>query len=128
MPNGNTAAANTHKATTGLVLLIGIWAFISPWVYGAGMNPNAWNGWIVGALIAIFALLQWGSAASAKGLAWLNMILGAWLFASPWIFNYTGNVGRFINSLCTGAVIFVLSLYVASAPTHRTTLPTTPRT
>lgn len=42
------------------------------------------------------------------------MILGAWIFFSPWIFAYTANTGYFINSLCAGGLVFLLSLYGAS--------------
>jgi hypothetical protein len=35
-----------------------IWLFVSPWVYGVAGDRNAWNSWIVGVLIAVFALIQ----------------------------------------------------------------------
>jgi len=39
--------------TSGINVLVGIWLFVSPWVYGAARNPSAWNSWIVGVLIAV---------------------------------------------------------------------------
>jgi hypothetical protein len=114
MPNETTVEADSSRATVGINLLLGIWVFVSPWVYGAAGNPNAWNSWILGALVAIFALIRLGNPAGARGIAWVNMILGAWLFVSPWVYGYTGNTGRFINSLCAGVIIFALSIYGAS--------------
>jgi hypothetical protein len=115
MPNETTVArADAAKVTGGINLLAGIWVFVSPWVYGAGSNSNAWNSWIVGALIAFFALIRWANPSGARWLGWANMILGAWLFISPWVYGYTPNTGRFINSLCAGVIIFILSAYGAS--------------
>lgn len=51
------------------------------------------------------------------------MVLGAWIFFSPWIFAYTANMGFFINSLCAGGLVFLLSLYGASMEGRMT--PTT---
>ncbi len=121
MPNERIVAANGSNVTAGINLLIGIWVFVSPWIYGAAVQASAWNSWIVGALVALFALIRWGSPVGARGLGWANMLLGAWLFLSPWIFGYTAYSGRFINSLCAGVLIFVLSLYGASAAGRRMT-------
>ncbi len=125
MPDTTVKAANNSNGTAVINLLLGIWVFVSPWVYGAAGNPDAWNSWIVSALVAIFALIRMGSPTGARGLAWANMILGAWLFVSPWVYAYTGNTGRFVNSLCAGALIFVFSIYGASrSHGHLTDMPT----
>ena len=46
------------RLTAGLNLLVALWFFVSPWVYGAYMAPNAWNSWIVGAVLAIAAVVE----------------------------------------------------------------------
>lgn len=97
-----------------LNVLLGIWFFVSPWVFGAAHTSNAWNAWIVGAALVILAAARM-SAPAATGLSWINMLLGIWMFASPWIFGYTANTGRFINSLCVGVVVFLASLSVLNA-------------
>lgn len=115
------------KTTATINLLAGIWLFISPWVYGAYSVPSAWNSWIVGALIAIFA----GSRIynpSMRGLSIANLLLGAWTFASPWIYGYTGDSGRFVNSLCVGVIVFVLGMYGTSAEMGHPTRPSQVRT
>jgi len=50
------------------------------------------------------------------------MVLGIWAFFSPWIYGYVFNSGRFINSLCVGVIVFVLSI-VAATMSHRTLVP-----
>jgi uncharacterized membrane protein len=118
-PEGASRAAGAAKATAVINLLIGIWVFVSPWVYGASLNPDAWNSWVVGALIVIFAAIRIGSPAGGRGVAWINTVLGAWLFISPWLFGYTTNGGRFINSLIAGAAVFIISIVGANAGPHR---------
>jgi hypothetical protein len=99
------------KVTAGLDLLVALWFFISPWVYGAYHIENAWNSWIVGAALAIIAAIRLSnSTRAAANLMWVNVVLAAWVFFSPWIFGYTMNSGRFVNSLCVGAVAFILSM------------------
>ena len=124
MPVENQLSNNSSKLAAGINFLLGIWMFISPWVYGAAGTGSAWNSWIVGALIAIVAAFGLSNSREARSSSWTNTILGGWLFFSPWIFAYTGNTGRFINSLCVGVVIVVLSIYSASArPRHITGTP-----
>jgi hypothetical protein len=79
-------------------------------VYGAWHVGNAWNSWIVGALIAIFAAIRMSSPRGLPFFSWLNVLLGIWAFVSPWVYGYTANQGRFINSLCVGVVVFVLAM------------------
>jgi len=106
------------RSASIIALLAGIWFFVSPWVYGAAASPNAWNSWIVGALIVIFAATRLNRPLA--GVSWLNVILGIWTFVSPWVYGYTGNTGRFINSLCVGVIVFVAAMISANAMAHGT--------
>jgi SPW repeat-containing protein len=115
------------RAASILCLLAGIWFFISPWVYGTVASANSWNNWIVGAAIFIVGCARVSRPAYSTALSWVNVVLGIWVFFSPWIYAYTGDQGRFINSLCVGVIVFVLSIIAAritvSAPGaagHRT--------
>jgi|SRR5579871_3244122 len=107
----------TNAAST-IALLAGIWFFVSPWVYGAYTNGNAWNSWTVGAIIAILAIARLSDTYSNVWMSWLNCLLGIWAFFSPWIYSYTGNEGRFINSLCVGVVVFVVAIASATTTPH----------
>jgi hypothetical protein len=98
-------------------LLAGIWLFISPWVYGAYANPSAWNSWIVGALLFIFAASRLGNQRASQ-LSWFNVVLGAWTFVSPWVYGYTASGGRFVNSLCVGVIVFFAAIMSANATSH----------
>jgi hypothetical protein len=59
------------------------------------------------------------------GLSWFNACLAVWAFFSPWIYGFTGNTGRFINSLCVGVVVFVLAI-ISARSTARTDIEQRP--
>jgi len=125
VPNtGHRDSASTISMAAGLNLLIALWFFVSPWVYGAYHNANSWNSWIVGGVMAIVAAVCLSSQSVASA-SWVNVVLAVWVFFSPWIYGYTANTGRFINSLCVGVVMFVLSLAISMNASKMTTTTTT---
>jgi len=124
--NARVAVSGSHngvRTASTIVLLAGIWYFVSPWVYGFYGHSNAWNAWIVGAIIFILGCSRVARPAQLAGLSWCNMVLGIWTFFSPWIYGYTGTQGRFVNSLCVGIIVFVLSIISASLTTRTRTVP-----
>jgi SPW repeat-containing protein len=108
-----TTDAHPARGASKIALLAGLWLFISPWIYGAYGNSDAWNGWIVGALIVFLALIRLNRP-TAIGLSWINSILGIWTFISPWIYGFTVT-GRLINSLFVGFIVFCASLVSANS-------------
>lgn len=112
------------KAASTICLLAGIWFFVSPWVYGAYPNGNAWNCWIIGGFIILFGIIRIVRPAYSTVLSWCNLILGIWAFFSPWIYGYAEiNTGRFINSLCVGVIVFAFSLASLAASRKRNAPP-----
>jgi len=74
----NQTASTPHgpiKVASGINVLAGIWLFVSPWVYGAYTKPNAWNSWVVGALIVILAAIRFSSPAGLPALVGLTCCL-----------------------------------------------------
>lgn len=115
------------RALSVICLLAGIWLFVSPWVYGAYTTGNAWNSWIVGAAIFLLACVRVSRPAYSTGISWVNLVLGIWVFFSPWIYGYTAvNAGRFINSLCVGVIVFVFALASGVTATKLTRMSGTP--
>jgi hypothetical protein len=54
----------------------------------------------------------------------VNLVLGIWVFFSPWIYGYASvNTGRFINSLCVGVIVFVFALASGVTATKLTRMP-----
>ena len=118
-----STSQNGVRTASTIVLLAGIWYFVSPWVYGAYSQSSAWNAWIIGAIIFILGCSRVARPAYLTGLSWCNMVLGIWTFFSPWIYGYTGTQGRFVNSLCVGIVVFVLSIISGGMAARTHTAP-----
>lgn len=132
-PKGNVVVTNTNprlggiRAASVICLLAGIWLFVSPWVYGAYTSGNAWNSWIVGAAIFLLACVRVSRPAYSTAISWVNLVLGIWVFFSPWIYGYAGvNAGRFINSLCVGVIVFVFALTSGVVASKVTRISATP--
>ena len=97
------------KLTTSLNALLGAWFFWSPWEFGVASTFSAWNSWIVGATITALAMIRWTSPQGSRRLSLLNLTLGGWIIASPWVYAYTFETSRFVNSVCVGVLILILA-------------------
>ena len=97
-----------------LNLVVGVWLFISPWVLGTTSDSaTAWNAWIIGAAIFVVALIALGTPASVVA-PWVNVVLGAWLFISPWVLRYTDVSDGAINAWVFGVVTVLVALWALS--------------
>jgi SPW repeat len=99
-----------------LTALIGIWTFVSPWVLahylpGVAITASvAWSFHLVGLAIAIVGI----GAILAYRLweEWVDVILGAWLFASPTILRFGDIAGLRWNAMIMGALVVILAAWV----------------
>ncbi len=99
-------------------VVFGLWVFASPWVLqhpmitGTAAGERAasgvmWNLWIVGiavailALVALFAFQAWEE--------WVNVALGVWLLASPWILGFNSVALLMWNAVIVGVLIAVFA-------------------
>ncbi|QBD77427.1 hypothetical protein EPA93_16080 [Ktedonosporobacter rubrisoli] len=70
-------------------LVLGVLLFISPWIFGTAMyGTSSWDAWIVGIVGVILALLALAFINAAMPLRWISLILGVWLFISPWVLGF----------------------------------------
>jgi hypothetical protein len=113
------SSISSVKGAASINIIAGAWLFISPWVYRAYMEPSAWNSWIVGAAIVLLAAIRVSNPETTRGLSVVTALLGAWTFVSPWVYAYSFDKGRFINSLCVGLIVFILGVAAASSSTGR---------
>lgn len=114
-PNGAASQPGPIKVASGINFLLGVWFFVSPWVFGAYTHPSSWNNWIFGVVIAVLAAIRFYNPAGLRIFSWVNMAIGIWVFCSPWALSYTGNTARFVNSLCVSALLFILAITAWSA-------------
>jgi len=97
------------RISTALNVLLGVWLFWSPWEYGVAHQPDAWNSWIAGSLLAASAFFRSTHPLGTRGFSLLNMAVGVWIAISPWVFGYTFETTRFVNSVCVGLLAVILA-------------------
>ena len=108
------ASPQSYLWSNWLNLILAAWLFISPWVVTApAAGAWAWNAWIVGIVVgalSIAALVQ-----RSEWEDWFNLVLGVWLFISPWFFGYAGQQGAAWDSYIVGILFFVIGIWGVAA-------------
>ncbi|MFP5503028.1 MAG: SPW repeat protein [Candidatus Sericytochromatia bacterium] len=107
-----------RRIPSDLNLVLGVWLIVAPFALGyAYFEAAMWNSIVVGLLVAAFA--AWRGFGHAGGwAAWANVILGAWLLASPWMFGHAAIQAALFNDVIVGAAIGALALASAFALRH----------
>lgn len=108
------------RTTSLMCAVFSLWFFVSPWAYGFSEHTDAWNSWLVGAVMLLCAMARLASPMRTTVFSYANAFLALWVFISPWIFGYASQSGpRLVNSLSVGVLVFSLSLISA----HETRRP-----
>ncbi len=93
-----------------VILLLGIWLFVSPWVLGyASDSPQAMNAYVAGLVIAVLAAFD-----LYKTYVWavvVNLLVGVWVAVSPWIPAMADRGTMMNNSVIVGLAVVVLALW-----------------
>lgn len=98
------------KAQDWANVVLAIAVFISPWVIGfAAEAVPSWNAWIVGVMLGALAVAA--ISAFAEWEEWLNLALGLWLAASPWLLGFTANMNVMWTNVVLGLLVVVVSLW-----------------
>jgi hypothetical protein len=90
-------------------LLLGIWLFLSPWIFGFFHDAHSWNFWIIGAAFFVFGV----AALNTRQLweEWVNLVLGVWMIISPWVTGYSRTISARDDAVIVGIVVAVLSIW-----------------
>jgi hypothetical protein len=127
-PAGAPPAGSWRDEVTGaatLNVLAGIWLIIAPFVLGYRDGDPYWNDIVFGAVVVLLAGARAFGAYRQAWMSWLNMLIGAWLFASAFWLDSSGRAAW--NDVVLGIIVFVLGAVSASATADRDTRPTDPR-
>jgi hypothetical protein len=106
------------KTASGINLVLGAWLFASAWIFIYGTASGAWNGVAAGAVIFIIGLTRVASLVGPL-LARVNVVLGLWTIASPWVFGYSAEAPAMWNSIAVGIAVTLLALWSANATVSR---------
>ncbi len=98
---------------SALSMLAAVWLFLSPWIVRPWHQVYAVDAWMVGA-VAVVVLTSAMRAPRPPLSDIVAGLLGAWIFASPWVLHYTDALGPARNSWIIGGIIAVLSLGAAA--------------
>jgi hypothetical protein len=90
-----------------LMVLIGVWLFVLPWVYDyPGTSPSAVNAYVAGAIIALLAAFD-----LYETYVWavvLNIVVGAWVALSPLLVGTLRDPAMSWSLLAAGIATIVL--------------------
>lgn len=112
----------TFKMLSALMIVAGIWLFLSPFLFDFGGNGAAfWNSLIAGAAITLFgAVREWADRDMNSWASWMNILLGIWLILAPFILAYADLALPLWNTVVVGMVIAGLgTLTVGQTPSSR---------
>ena len=106
----------TAKTLSWLVVVLGAWEVIAPFILGASHNAGAlWDAILLG--IALIILAGWAALsnqfATVKTLSWIDVVLGAWLIVAPFIVGYASVAAATWNDIIVGVLALLLSLWAA---------------
>lgn len=113
-------AQSKERWRDGVMLVLGVWLFLSPWILGfaaalpaaageATGSPAAWNAWIVGIVIA--AVAAWAIVRFAPWQDWVNGVLGAWLVIAPWVLGFGGLATAAWNHVIVGLLVLAFAAW-----------------
>jgi hypothetical protein len=94
-------------------VLLGLGLFFSPWVLDFGAQETAArNAHVFGAILAVMAI----AALFAYKIweEWVSAVLGAWLFVSPWVLQFSEHSTAKFTHVLIGVAAIVLAIWSAS--------------
>jgi hypothetical protein len=99
-----------HRWQDQVILLLGLWLFISPWALGyASGAPISLNVSITGAVIALMAAFD-----LFKTYAWavvVSLLAGVWAAVSPWAPALADSGALMTSNVIAGVAVVVLALW-----------------
>jgi len=110
----------TIKTLSWLVVVLGVWEVLAPFILGTSRSAGAlWDAIILG--IALVILAVWAALSNqvttVKSLSWINAVLGLWLIVAPFIVRYSGVAAALWNDIIVGILVAVLSVWAANTKT-----------
>ncbi len=97
-------------------LSIGAWLFFVPLFVSHGRlaGAAAWNSYVVGAAVMIFAACALVSR--RRCLEWANLVLGAWLIAAPFALGfYAGMEAAAWSQIVAGVLLAADAIWTLAA-------------
>jgi uncharacterized membrane protein HdeD (DUF308 family) len=118
------------KVASTINIIAGIWLIISPFVLRYWhIRAAAWDNIICGIVVLVLASIRVAHPARNLALSWINLIIGIWIFISPWVLRYSTDRTPLSNDVVLGIIVFVCAIWsLAASPRsdYRTPPPYSP--
>jgi heme/copper-type cytochrome/quinol oxidase subunit 3 len=98
-------------------LVLAILLVISPWVLAFPAGAATYNAVIVGLVIGLVAI--GAIVAFAQWEEWVNLILGAWAFISPFVLGFAAVTAAMWTHVIIGLVVAILAAIELWNATHQ---------
>jgi hypothetical protein len=113
---------NTVYGASGVNLLAGLWLIAAPWLLGYDeLDEAVWNDVLIGGAVAVLALVRMWRPLTTATASWINLALGIWLIAAPWVLGYEDDAvvqnadNAQWNDVILGVAIALLALVSGAA-------------
>jgi len=112
-------------------LALGVFLFLSPWIFGFTSELARHTSWMAGATLAIVAALAIGDLLESISIPdffeneeWINLAVGLWLAVCPWIIGMQDDTAATQVHLGVGLVVATIAAVelwlVHRTPPHET--------
>lgn len=93
-----------------LCIPLGVWLVASPYVLDFSLyDAMRLNCTFIGGLILSLAIAQLALSPGLRWLGWLNVVLGLWVAAMPFVYGVTFLPGATVSSVVTGLAVALLA-------------------
>lgn len=97
-------------------LALGVFLFLSPWIFGFTSELATHTSWLAGAALGIVAMLSIADLFESVSIPdffeteeWINLAIGLWLVVCPWIIGMNGDTTATQVHLGVGLVVAAIA-------------------
>jgi hypothetical protein len=113
---GRIDGRREYLAAEGLIILLGVWLMLSPFVLDYGSGDAKWNPIVCGILILAVSAAGLADRLPRDAAAWTVMGISVWLFLSGFWLADSGEASW--NAFAGAALGFFLAIAAAAASTE----------
>ena len=93
-------------------LVLGTWIFVSPQLLGYGDSIAAWNAYVMGAGIVLFALIAARLREAPEEI--VNILFGVWLAVSPFALGFSADEAIALHTVLCGILATAFAIWAMS--------------
>jgi len=97
-------------------LALGVFLFVSPWIFGFTSELARHTSWMAGAAIGIVAILSIGDLFESISIPdffeteeWINLAIGLWLAVCPWVIGMYDDTTATEVHLMVGLAVAIIA-------------------